>query len=176
MSLSSHSDSTSVSSLESPIRDASRTNSNMAKLMDAHLQPLNSPLTFNNDETTRIFHDNDDITNHSNISKLSPLKFNTSLNIDNAINNRSERADFTPIQKYGFIDSSYIDDRENKDMNMNKYTLSPIKVIAIGEENKENEDMNVKTSKNMTCDSSTIIGDDYQAWRNERIRQLNSLT
>lgn len=175
MSLSSHSDSTSVSSLESPIRAASRTNSNMTKFMDAHLQPLNSPLTFNNDETTRIFHDNDDTTNHSNISKLSPLRFNTSFNIDNAINNRSERADFTPTQKYGFIDSSYIDDRENKDIKMNKYALSPIKVIAIDEEDKENEDVNAKTSKNMTCDSSTIIGDDYQAWRDERIRQLNSL-
>ena len=175
MSLSSHSDSTSSSSLESPIRTASRTNSNMTKFMDARLQPLNSPLTFNNDETIRIFHDNDDITNHSHISRLSPLRFNTSLNIDNGVNNKSEKVDFTPIQKYGFIDSSYIDDRKKKDVRVNKYALSPIKVIAI-DDDKENEDTNAMTSKNMTCDSSTIIGDDYQAWRDERIRQLNSLT
>lgn len=175
LSLSSHSDSTSSSSLESPIRTASRTHSNMTKFMDARLQPLNSPLTFNNDETIRIY-ENDDITNHSNISRLSPLRFNTSLNIDNGINNKSEKIDFTPIQKYGFIDSSYIDDREKRDAKVNKYALSPIKVIAIDDDDKENEDMNARTSKNMTCDSSTIIGDDYQAWRDERIRQLNSLT
>lgn len=175
LSLSSHSDSTSSSSLESPIRTASRTNSNMTKFMDARLQPLNSPLTFNNDETIRIFNDNDDITNHSHISRLSPLRFNTSLNIDNGVNNKSEKIDFTPIQKYGFIDSSYIDDREKKDVRVNQYALSPIKVIAI-DNDKENEDTNARTSKNMTCDSSTIIGDDYQAWRDERIRQLNSLT
>lgn len=175
LSLSSHSDSTSSSSLESPIRTASRTNSNMTKFMDARLQPLNSPLTFNNDETIRIY-ENDDITNHSNISRLSPLRFNTSLNIDNGINNKSEKIDFTPIQKYGFIDSSYIDERGKRDAKVNKYALSPIKVIAIDDDDKENEDMNARTSKNMTCDSSTIIGDDYQAWRDERIRQLNSLT
>lgn len=172
MTLSSHSDSTSNSSLESPIRTASRTNSNMTKFMETHLQPLNSPLTFNGGDTSRIFQDTDDMTNYSNTSKLSPLRFSNNFNINNYGDRKQGKHQFTPIQKYGLIDSSYVDDKENTNVKPNRYGLSPIRVITIDNDDKDNED----SKRNMTCDSSTIIGDDYQAWRDERIRQLNSLT
>lgn len=85
----------------------------MTKFMETHLQPLNSPLTFNGD--AHIFQDNEDTTNHSYTSKLSPWHIIQLFNIDNNFNGKSEKVDFTPIQKNGFIDSSYIDDKKTKE-------------------------------------------------------------
>ncbi|CAK7896308.1 hypothetical protein CAAN1_04S07712 [[Candida] anglica] len=92
-----------------------------------------------------------DVDHYSDVSvssKLSPLK--------------------TSFSTFSASPTRDFDDKENSFCN--KYSLSPIKPSEYMKEEYTNH------NENTSLDSSTIIGDEYQMWRNERIRQLNSLS
>lgn len=158
-----------VSRLESPqrnLRQHTRIDSRhqfKVSRIATHLQPLNSPLIAFN-ENNDLHHD--DNTIHSNISRLSPLKINNESNIPTSF---SKQTLVSPVKGYDFVDSSPTQDKENRSHHGDRFGLSPIKVIPVQSESRQSSN----AFSSMT-DSSTIIGDDYQVWKDERIRQLNS--
>lgn len=114
------------------------------------LKPLNTPLAASN--TGNIL----DTSSISNTSKLSPLK--TSFN---------GRYSISPAKT---VD---LDDKENSFCS--KYSLSPIKITEYINGQTQTQGNSTVMNDNSTFDSSTVIGDDYQTWRTERIKQLNNL-
>lgn len=187
ITLSSQSDSGSNTSLESPLKTASRSNSTLSKFFGTNLAPLQSPLlSFMKQEkvSSRDAYDNNDLTIHSNLSRMSPLKLNTSKNIsENHENDKKE-------SRFRFNGSNHsarsYEDKEN--IMHGPEFLSPIRVAyllpldyqrnIIGDEkDAQKEQIQTQDDRRLssgTADSSTIIGDEYQMWRKERIRQLNS--
>lgn len=171
------------SRLMSPIRNRSveRSNSNLSRIVGNQLQPLHSPLLAQNFNSidgnitgNDIYNDlNNDNTIHSNISRLSPLKINEHPNIYSSSFNKTH---FSPVKPYGINESSKAEDKENERSILDgKFVLSPIKVVSQSEDKQEPPGNN-RISSIAGADSSTIIGDDYQAWRDERIRQLNGIS
>lgn len=188
ITFSSQSDSGSNSSLESPLKTASRSNSTLSRFFGTNLPPLQSPLSsFMKQEkiSSRNAYDNNDLTIHSNLSRMSPLKLNTSKNIsENHDNDKKE-------SRYRFESSN--DSARNHEDKENTTTygpefLSPIRVsyllpssyhrnVIRDEKDEPRERTQIQDDRRLssgTADSSTIIGDEYQTWRKERIRQLNS--
>lgn len=132
------------------------------------LQPLNSPLALN---AGSIYSDSSldarpesraDSTLYSMCSRVSPLRGSSQANI---------KTNFSPIKGYDFVDSSMMEDKENKSSTFHsKFGLSPIRVISNLSHPSEPETRRLSTT---SLANSTIIGDDYQHWREERIRALN---
>lgn len=160
----------STSTLDSPLKTFARSTSALSKLVGTHLQPLNSPLTY---DTRAAAHIEPREDHTFNLSRVSPLRINHTF--QNAVNTSGNssfhkeasfkgqtpvRISFSPIKGYDFIDGSFMEDKENTQPD--QYGLSPIRVVS--NENRQ-----------LTGDLSVIIGDDYQAWRDERIRQLNGI-
>lgn len=154
------------SRLESPIRPVARSNSNISRIVGTQLQPLNTPLlSFNENKSPKEgLEFNTDSTIHSNISRFSPLKIN-----DNPdLYSNAQKIDFSPVKNFEEHD------KENK---RSSFSLSPIKILSL---QNEKGDIEPETNpgnqvETFTADSSTIIADDYQAWRDEKIRQLNGI-
>ncbi|KAG7664728.1 ASE1 [[Candida] subhashii] len=135
-------------SIESPMQ-ASKNNSLMSRIPPFDLKPLNNPL-----------------------SAMSPGTGNST--ILSAMDNNS------PLRGYNFSTSSPVpkrainqnqlahgsDDKENS----SPFVLSPIKI------NSKYLEHNVpsrRKSSVSTCDSSTLIGEDFTGWRQERIKEAN---
>lgn len=159
----------STSTLESPLKTFARSTSALSKLVGTHLQPLNSPLTY---ETKAAAFNETREDNTFNLSRVSPLRVNhtfqnTAISTGNAsfhkegsLKSQSPvRISFSPIKGYDFIDASFMEDKENTQPD--QYGLSPIRVVS--------------NQRQLGGDLSVIVGDDYQAWRDERIRQLNGI-
>lgn len=122
------------------------------------LRPLNTPLMANHNNMSRAA----DTSSASSTSRFSPFKSSFS-------------------SRYSISPAKSIDGDNKENSFCTKYSLSPIKI---------SEYINgapaaptaVKTrvasstfNDNSTFDSSTIVADEYQTWRNERIKQLNSV-
>lgn len=148
-----------VSRIDSPNKIL-RQHSNLSRIVGTQLQPLNAPLMAFNNENHHDY--NNDNTIHSNISRLSPLKINDNPNIHSSF---SKQSLMSPIKGYDFV----VQEKENQSMPGDKFSLSPIKVIPVQTESRQSS-----AAFSSITDSSTIIGDDYQIWKDERIRQLNS--
>lgn len=125
-----------------------RTNSSMLSRLGTHLQPLNSPLNLYSDSEARDRSENS--TLYSMCTRVSPLRSDLHSNMTN----------FSPIRPF--------ENEGKENESLGKFSLSPIRVLSgIHPENK-------RLSSNSLA-NSTIIGDDYQQWRDERIKQINGM-
>lgn len=128
----------------------------------AQLQPLNSPLAagsvYSDTSLDTRPESRADSTLYSMCSRVSPLKSGNQCNI---------KTNFSPIKGYDLVDISDSEDKENRSNFNTKYGLSPIRVVS----NERERRLSTNSLAN-----STIIGDDYQLWREERIREINGRT
>lgn len=124
--------------------------------LTTQLLPLNSPLV------AKDKHLGDYKPKLLSNSKLSPLGFN--LNLPNRLRQDSQCSG-SP-QSLNF---SSMTDKENSILE-----FSPIKLSEFSRL-KENDKSESHGSFSFGGDSSTIIGDDYKQWRDEKIKQLNEI-
>lgn len=150
------------SMFDSPPKSLTNGQSTMLKLAGTHLQPLNSPLGPGSIYSD-VGSDNRDMrsensTLYSMCTRVSPLR--------NDNHNNSIRANFSPIK--GF-DPTQMDGKENTRDSFG--TLSPIRVPSGGIhlENDGNKRLSSSSFANLT-----VMGDDYQQWREERIKAINN--
>lgn len=154
---------------ESPPKSYSRGVSALSRLGGTHLQPLNSPLGpdsiySDNGSETRGDSRSDNSTLYSMCTRVSPLR--------NDNRNNSMRTNFSPIKGFDPV-QSLVEGKENtRDSIDTKFSLSPIRV-ASSELQFDNEHESKRLSSNSLA-NSTIIGDDYKQWREERIREINN--
>ncbi|KAK6459603.1 microtubule associated protein-domain-containing protein [Scheffersomyces xylosifermentans] len=167
------------STLDSPIQFTSR--ESPTKFVAAHLQPLNTPLianSFSNNQNPEIYEDtiidsthqmnfSNQHMNLSNISRGSPLKLNGSLG--NGVSLLSSKSRFSPVREV-----------QLQKENSSPYEFSPIKLSMKNSFLSSRDSIpTVPSSRRRisvtTCDSSTLVGDDYQTWRDEKIKQINGL-
>lgn len=144
---------------------ASRTSSNSStnnysRLGNVNLQPLHSTL-----KQPDIYEDTlTDSPQHSssyNLSKVSPLKINH--NLTNNLSILSSKLRLSPAKDSG---------KEN-----DPYELSPLKLTNnLQLDISENQSKSSRRQSIVTCDSSIFIGEDYQSWRDERIKQFNGFS
>lgn len=137
--------------------------STLSRLGGIHLQPLNSPLgpgSIYSDGSSELRGDarSENSTLYSVCTRVSPLKS------DN--HNNSIRTNFSPIK--GF-DPVQMEGKENTGDSFD--TLSPIRVLRDDSHIGANESN--RLSLNSTANLS-MIGDDYQQWRDERIKAINN--
>lgn len=117
------------------------------------LQPLNSPLI-----------PSQSTLNSSPNQKLSPI------NIDNKLNVTPKKHTPKQSQPSSSPQRTFLDeDKENNSFNDLKLGLTPIKVDL----NTWEHDTSTPTSDKRDTIDSSMIGEDYQQWRTEKIKQLN---
>lgn len=126
------------------------------------LHPLQSPLPPDDPSGNELYSDlRENSTLYSTCSRLSPLRGSSLSNI---------RRDST-IKKPVY--SSMEADKENsiimRHSSDESLTLSPIRF----DNNKPNQDVQNSRITTNSLANSTILGDDYQTWRDERIKELN---
>ncbi|KAG2736721.1 hypothetical protein G9P44_000811 [Scheffersomyces stipitis] len=114
--------------------------------------------------------------NLSNISKGSPLKSNNS--VANGVNILISKSKFSPLKS----NLGTFEDHENTVQKeySSPYEMSPIKInlknsLLTSRDNIPLPPSSGRKHSISTCDTSTLIGDDYQHWRNEKIKQMNSM-
>ncbi|ODV79258.1 uncharacterized protein CANTADRAFT_26241 [Suhomyces tanzawaensis NRRL Y-17324] len=140
-----------VTSLESPIRFNSASTRDR---MMTHLQPLNNPLVPQEFKSTHIYDDNDTLKISTfNRSKVSPLGVNNPNRMNSA---RSPGIGNQSSPKHGYEKENFSFDVSSAKIQEKSNQISSSRRLSIG-----------------TCDSSTLIGDDYQTWRDEQIKQFN---
>lgn len=154
-----------LSYFESPVRPPEVSNSSVRRFGGTLLQPLNSPLgpTLSNitNVASRCDSRADGSTLYSSCSRMSPLR---SANLSNI----SSQGALSLIDGYELADTSL--DKENNRRNFEqKFGLSPIRVCS---NNKLRTEPTRRLSSNSLA-NSTIIGDEYQLWRDEKIREIN---
>lgn len=153
--------------LESPPKTLSQGScSTISRVGGTLLQPLNSPLG-----PDSIFSDmgsdfrgdtrSDNSTLYSMCTRVSPLRNDNNCN----------RTNFSPIKSFDL--HSMMDGKENaRDSIDSKFSLSPIRVASGGFEYDSGRER--KRLSTTSLANSTIIGDDYQQWREERIKEINN--
>lgn len=154
---------------ESPPKSFSRNpSSSLSRLGGTHLQPLNSPLAPGSifSDTTIDFRGDsrsDNSTLYSMCTRVSPMR--------NDNHNNAVRANFSPIKGFDPVQNA-IDGKENlRDFNDSRYSLSPIRIPS-GSHHFDNDESKRLSSNSLA--NSTIIGDEYQQWREEKIRAMNN--
>lgn len=145
----------------------------LANLIGSQIQPLHSPLGPASTIMGDFDNKSENSTLYSMCSRISPLK-------NDNLNNSALQTDFSPIKasKYPGV-SNDAEDKENSQINIKQFSLSPIRissskqgVIHQGNSDSILEDDNKRLSINSLA-NSTIIGDEYKLWREEKIRRLN---
>lgn len=155
--MSSQNESTSTVSLESPLKSSQNKMATL-KYFGSQLPPLNSPLK-------EPIHDESIVSEASSDFRLSPLNLNSIFNIQqhHSHSNGKVKGD-----KQSVI---LLPDYEG--VNKGPIAACPSTVMEEEKENLSYIDRKQRNSCYNEADSSTIIGDEYQLWREERIRQLN---
>lgn len=143
---------------DSPPKSILSGSSTLSRLGGIHLQPLNSPLgpgSIYSDGGSDLRGDarSENSTLYSVCTRISPLRS------DN--HNNSIRANFSPIK--GF-DPVQMEGKENANDGFD--TLSPIRVLQDG--------IHIADESSRLSLNSTMIGDDYQQWREDRIKAINN--
>lgn len=167
MSLTSSNESGSISTLESPVMSAGRTNSNSLNNNESQnthiLGSTMSPFGSKGSEEKG----NED---HKRCMKLSPVKLELSDGKD-----VNERALLSPLRVSPLATNKLLSERIRNENNFDTRTKrSSISLTEEGQENEENkENENDSVFNKANFDNSTIVGDDdYEKWKNERIRHL----
>ncbi|KAF5210842.1 hypothetical protein A9F13_12g01749 [Clavispora lusitaniae] len=143
--------------------------SNLANLLGSHIQPLNSPLRPTETICADFDNKSDNSTLYSMCSRVSPLR--NGKGDDSAM-----QANFSPIR---VPLTNNTENKENHGIEIEKYALSPINMPQERTKSYQSENSEVSAlvdDKRMSINSlanSTIIGDDYKLWRDEKIRRLN---
>ncbi|KAK6465744.1 microtubule associated protein-domain-containing protein [Scheffersomyces coipomensis] len=169
----------SISSADSPLRNYSNHNYHpkASGFQNTHLQPLSVPLVATSPRRPDIYEDaladSTHSINLSNISKGSPLK--TSMGVANSSNILPYKANFSPLNRVI---------PEMKENDSSPYDFSPVSIqnktrFFSGGNTETNSTSTLHPNNRRisiaTCDTSTFIGDDYQTWRDEKIKQINTL-
>lgn len=144
----------------------------LANLIGSQIQPLHSPLGPASNIITDFDSKSENSTLYSMCSRLSPLK-------DELMSNSAMQTDFSPIKanRYPGV-SSDGEDKENGQINIKQFSLSPVRIssnkngVTYGNDDSMMSDDNKRLSINSLA-NSTIIGDEYKQWREEKIRRLN---
>lgn len=138
------------SMFDSPPKNFRNTSISQNLTRSTHLQPLNSPLAPGSvfSDSTMDFRDrSDNSTLYSMCTRVSPLRSET-----------NARANFSPIKGFDPVQSA-LDGKEN-----DQFQILPIRVHA---------GMDEKRLSTASLANSTIIGDEYKQWRDEKIRAMN---
>lgn len=140
--------------------------SSFTKFGGTHLQPLNSPLcstsSICSEASENKADSRGDSTLYSICSRVSPLRNANLSNI--AITTK-----FSPVKGYELADMSD-SEKENGKLLDAKLGLSPIRVVSTANKSTRTESNRLSTN---SLANSTIIGDEYQFWREEKIREIN---
>ncbi|ABN64583.2 hypothetical protein PICST_54013 [Scheffersomyces stipitis CBS 6054] len=163
----------------SPVKTSRSPTSMSARASRPTLSRRTSPLntlserTFNNPTTIRLTNAiNSSMSGSSNSSTSSA---ESPIHMGNSFSPmKSFVAHLQPLNSPLVADGNKMSQISKRNLNHNlqkeyssPYEMSPIKI-------------NLKNSSGRkhsisTCDTSTLIGDDYQHWRNEKIKQMNSM-
>ncbi|CUM64993.1 uncharacterized protein PRCAT00002611001 [Priceomyces carsonii] len=146
------------STIDSPVVK-SQNNSNFERFKTNRLQPLNSPLVANQFD----IHGDSPLSYNAHVQmpsspKVFPLPLG--INNDNGTSNL-----FSSIREK---QSSISEDQENV-----RFELSPVLLKNFKLHDRPDSSATSDKLSSLTCDSSTIVGDDYQLWRQEKIKELN---
>lgn len=165
-------DTSSINSRSPPKLQQRTQSSGLQNLIGSQIQPLHSPLGPASNILVDFDNKSENSTLYSMCSRISPLK-------NDNLNNSAIQTDFSPIKasKYSELPAD-AEDKENSQINIKQFSLSPVRisnrngVIYQGNNDSILEDDNKRLSINSLA-NSTIIGDEYKLWREEKIRKLN---
>lgn len=167
ISLTSSNESGSMSTLESPVMSAGRTNSNSLNHNEFQTHPLSSTMSpfglKDSEEKGNEF--------HKRYMKLSPVKLDLS-----DCKDMNERNLLSPLRISPLASNKLLNERirneDNLDATNKRGSITLTEEHEENEENKENENDSAFNKANF--DNSTLCGDDdYEQWKNEKIRHFN---
>ncbi|WPK27465.1 hypothetical protein PUMCH_004853 [Australozyma saopauloensis] len=127
----------------------------------SHLQPLQSPLPPDTSASNELFSDVKESTLYSTCSRLSPLRGGS---LSNLRANSPGKKQAIPVSETDKENSLIL----SKSPVEETYGLSPIRFDGSFKAHDHVSRLSTNSLAN-----STILGDDYQTWREERIREIN---
>lgn len=143
-----------------------------ADVLGSQIQPLHSPLGPASNIMADFDSRSENSTLYSMCSRLSPLK-------DSKESNSATQTEFSPIKasKFMLMDRGS-ENKENGQINIKQFSLSPVRITSSkdGVSYGNNDSLMSDDNKRMSINSlanSTIIGDEFKLWREEKIRKLN---
>lgn len=145
------------------ISNASSSSSSSGRSNSSQLHSLNEPLPPDTSAYNSVFSDaRESSTLYSTCSRLSPLRGDSLSNV------RQSNFAGKPVIHHE-IDKENVNVMAGGSVDDDSFALSPVRF----NNSYKNTDSHISRLSTNSLANSTILGDDYQTWRDERIKELN---